>query len=85
MTVVASVAGASSSAGAGVASQLTGTGLGAGSVFIAAALVLILAYINVLRGSERDVDRLRTLATTAAVPLFVTFLAIAVFEAFVVL
>lgn len=78
-----SSAGAASSAGAGVASLFTATGVGVGGIFVAAALVLVLAYLNLVNESNRD--HLRTLATAAAVPLFVTFLAIVAFEALVVL
>lgn len=86
MIVAAGAAGAGSSAGAGAAtSLLTAIGVGVGGIFVAVALILLLAYLNLLDASERDVDCLRAFATAAVVPLFVTFTAIAVFEALAVL
>lgn len=90
MVVAAGAAGAGSSAGAGAGagaatSLLTAIGVGVGGIFVAIALILLLAYLNLLDASERDVEHLQTFATAAVVPLFVTFVAIVVFEALAVL
>jgi len=83
-------AGAGSSAGAGAGAGaattlLTATGLGAGGIFVAAALLFLLAYLNVLDASERNVARLRALTLAAVIPLFATFMAVVAFEAIAIL
>ena len=69
---------ASSSSAAGVSSAtslLSPVGLGVGSVFVAAALILLLAYYDVIDASDIHDDRTRTMLGTAIAPLLVAFIA----------
>jgi hypothetical protein len=70
----------SSSAGVSATSMLTPVGLGAGGVFVAGALILLLAYLDILETSERDVGDVRMLLLAGVGPLSITFAAIVFFE-----
>lgn len=86
MPVSAGASGAGVGAGGASATSLfTAVGVGAGGVLVAVGLIFVLAYLNVLNASERDVERLRVLCVAVAIPLSVTFGAIVIFETLAVL
>ena len=54
-------------------------GLGVGGVFVAIALVVALAYFDLLQGAEADV-KIRRYVLGSIVPLLLTFSTIVLFE-----
>lgn len=80
--IVSSSASSASSAGvsASVTSLLSPVGVGVGGIFVAGALVLLLAYLNLLDASERSLDGVRRTVLTAVVPLLVTFAGVVLFR-----
>ena len=76
-----SIAGVSgSAAGISATSLSTSVGLGVGGIFVAGALILLLAYLDILDASEHDTGDVQTLLLAAVSPLSIAFLAIVVFE-----
>ena len=76
-----SIAGVSgSAAGVSATSLLTSIGLGVGGIFVAGALILLLAYLDILEAFERDDRHIRILLFAGVSPLSITFAAIVVFE-----
>lgn len=76
----------SSSSGLGESvSLLTTPGVRIGGIFITAALVYLLAYLNVLEASEHNRRRLRTLLVIAIFPLATVFIAIVTIETLAVI
>jgi hypothetical protein len=78
MGAIAGVSG--SAAGVSATSLLTPVGLGAGGIFVAGALILLLAYLDVLETAGRDASDVRLLLLAGVSPLSITFVAILVFE-----
>lgn len=79
--IISSSAGSASSASAGVTSLITEVGLGIGGVFVAAALVILLAYLDLFNASDiEDEAAFRTIVATV-VPLFVAFAGTILFKA----
>ena len=69
-----------SAAGVSATSLLTPVGLGAGDIFVAGALILLLAYLDILETSERDARDVRIMLLAGVSPLSITFAAIVFFE-----
>ena len=69
-----------SAAGVSATSLLTSVGLGVGGIFVAGALILLLAYLDILETSKRDDRNIRIMLLAGASPLSITFAAIIVFE-----
>lgn len=73
-----------SSAGAGVSasalSLLSPVGLGVGGVFVAAALIYLLAYLDLLNASEAEHRALRRMLVATIIPLSVAFAGVVVFR-----
>lgn len=83
MGLTAIISSSSSSASAGVSaatSLLSPVGLGVGGIFVAAALVLLLAYLDLFDASAIDDPEVRTTVLATVVPLALTFGAIVLFE-----
>lgn len=83
MGAIAGVSG--SAAGASVTSLLTPVGISVGGIFVAGALILLLAYFDLLGASERNIHEVQMLLLAAIGPLLITFGAIVVFESIQVL
>lgn len=83
MGVTAIISSSSSSASAGISaavSLLSPVGLGVGGIFVAAALVVLLAYLDLFDASELDAPAARTTVLATIVPLGLTFGAIVLFK-----
>lgn len=83
LTAIISSAASSSAAGAGVTasatSMLAPVGAGVGGIFVAAALIYLLAYLDLLDAVEgRTPSRGAVVATV--IPLFVVFAGIVAFQ-----
>lgn len=85
LTAIVSSAGSSasssaSSASSSVLSLLSPVGLGVGGVFVAAALILLLAYFDILNATDdADASLLQTLIATT-IPLAAAFAAVIIFH-----
>jgi hypothetical protein len=79
--VSSSAAGVSSSA----ISLTSPVGVGVGGVVVAAALILLLAYYDVINASAADYSKVKETVPAAIGPLLLTFGGIFVFESLVVL
>lgn len=82
--IVSSSASSASSSAAGasasVTSMLSPVGAGIGGVFVAAALIWLLAYLDLLDASELQSDRFRQTLAATIIPLFVVFVGIVTFR-----
>lgn len=83
MGAIAGVSG--SAAGVSATSLLTPVGLGVGGTFVAGALILLLAYFDLLDASGREAKDVQMMLLAAIGPLLITFGAIIVFESIQVL
>lgn len=83
LTAIVSSAASSSSAGAGVSASATSllspVGAGVGGIFVAAALIYLLAYLDLLDAVDVD-PPVRTAIVSAIIPLFVVFAGIVTFR-----
>lgn len=90
LTAIVSSAGSSASSSASSASSsalslLSPVGLGVGGVFVAAALILLLAYFDILTATDdADASLRRTLIATI-IPLAAAFAAVIAFHTLMVL
>lgn len=83
LTAIVSSAASSSSAGAGVSASATSllspVGAGVGGIFVAAALIYLLAYLDLLDAVEVEAP-VRTALVSAIIPLFIVFAGIVAFR-----
>lgn len=79
LTAIISSAASSSSAGAGVSASVTSmlspVGAGIGGIFVAAALIYLLAYLDLLDAVDSD-TRIRGALIATIIPLFIVFMGI---------
>lgn len=81
MGLTAIVSSSSASAGSASATSLmSAVGLGVGGVFVAAALIVLLAYLDLADASERLNEHARTMLVATILPLGLTFSAIVLFQ-----
>lgn len=81
MGLTAIVSSSSASAGSASATSLmSAVGLGVGGVFVAAALIVLLAYLDLVDASERLSEHSRTMLVATILPLGLTFSAIVLFQ-----
>jgi len=76
-----------SSASAGVSSAtslLSPVGAGVGGIFVAAALVGLLAYLDLFDASEHEKGDVRSMLIATTVPLLLTFSGIVLFQSLAV-
>jgi hypothetical protein len=59
---------------------MSAVGLGAGGIFVAAALVLLLAYLDVFDASGKENERVRTMLVATILPLGITFSGAVIFQ-----
>lgn len=79
--VSSSAAGSSLSA----TSLLSPVGVGTGGIVVAAALILLLAYYDIIDASVRDYSDVQQVVPSAIGPLLLTFSSIVAFESLTVL
>lgn len=83
--IVSSTASSTSSASAtsasmSVASLTLPVGLGIGGVFVTAAVILLLAYFDVLNATEDADESIRMTLVASIVPLAIVFVGVVVFR-----
>lgn len=83
--IVSSAASSTSSASAtsasmSVASLTLPVGLGIGGVFVTAAVILLLAYFDVLNATEDADESIRMTLVASIVPLAIVFVSVVVFR-----
>lgn len=82
--IVSSAASSASSAGAGVSASVTSllspVGLGVGGIFVAAALIYLLAYLDLVDAVEEDMAAIRRVLLAAIIPLIVVFAGIVTYH-----
>ena len=76
---------ASSASSASVTSLMSPVGVGVGGLFVAVALILLLAYLDLLKASKWDTPELRRTLMVTVIPLIIAFAGVVVFKALVVL
>lgn len=76
---------ASSASSTSVTSLVSPVGVGVGGVFVAVALILLLAYLDLLKTSELDTPELRRTLVLSISPLLIAFAGVVVFKALQVL
>lgn len=81
LTAIISSAASSSSAGvsASVTSLLSPVGAGIGGIFVAAALIYLLAYLDLLDAVDADA-RMRGALVATIIPLFIVFVGIVAYR-----
>lgn len=83
LTAIISSSASSSSAGAGVSASVTSmlspVGAGVGGIFVAAALIYLLAYLDLLDAVEVETS-IRGALVAAIIPLFIVFAGIVAFR-----
>lgn len=85
MGLTASVSSSASVSASAATSLLSPVGAGVGGIFVAAALILLLAYFDLLGAADGDFSRVRTMVLGVIAPLIVTFGAIVAFQSMTVL
>jgi len=85
MGLTASVSSSAAASSSAATSLLSPVGAGVGGIFVAAALILLLAYFDLLGAADGDYARVRTMVIGAIAPLLVTFGAIVLFQSMSVL
>lgn len=80
MGLTAIVSSSASAGSASATSLMSAVGLGAGGIFVAAALIFLLAYLDLFDASEKQNERVRTMLVATILPLGVTFGGIVVFQ-----
>lgn len=80
-----SSASSAASASTSVASLTSPVGLGIGGVFVAAALIVLLAYFDVVDATEEADTSVRTTVVAAFVPLVIAFVGVVAFHTLAIL
>lgn len=75
-----STASSAASASMSVASLTLPVGLGIGGVFVTAAVILLLAYFDVLNATEDADESIRMTLVASIVPLAIVFVGVVVFR-----
>lgn len=79
-TSSASSAASATSESMSVASLTLPVGLGIGGVFVTAAVILLLAYFDVLNATEDADESIRTTLLASIIPLAIVFVGVLVFR-----
>lgn len=69
----------------GSLSLYSAIGIGIGGIFVTALVAYLLAYLEVVKASEREMRRLRVLLVATSVPLEFVFIGIITFQSLSVL
>lgn len=78
--ITSSATSAAAGAASAATSLLSPVGAGVGGVFVAAALIVLLAYLDLFDASEYESRQVRNTVLATIVPLALTFAGIVVFQ-----